>query len=537
MKMNYFGTKNNKLNKLQINNLLKYNINFILLGFNYIYIVLLSSLFYLDYYLFYDFFGFERGLFSAIFKIDLININSTLFLIFLPFLFIILYIFVSIIVHHNFMLKEQINTINNKVEEIYKSNTSIQQKRISYYKKIKNKFKVYLIKKNNSKIIAFINYCSKLKKNYIVILIKDKSEIKFKYFIFAILLHPLVLIIEFSFLKSIFIYFISLIILNIFTLYYIRIWLQKIHFLTIVTVISFIMLILCIYVIGLQDIILSKEYLHYIHIYVQFFLISSLSLFLNYLLMILYSDILIGFAKPKLTQGKNNWIIFPFMVILVIIFFNFFISNSNKSYWSKQLGTDYNFTTNILFNIANLQTNSLDIPIKMQSKYYQNLINQITYDDSNNISTCDKINTSNCEYIYTLTNDHLLLNISPNIKMYFKNLFINNEFIGYRIFVIEEKKYTNKEGSEYILLAAKNKFVKDFGKFDKRKDLLSKELPQNIIKIHKENKNIFGIVKDNKKLIDKYYLSYFEKGDNIFIYNDSISKDTLKSIKEKDFEN
>ncbi|MCG3693457.1 hypothetical protein [Aliarcobacter butzleri] len=173
----------------------------------------------------------------------------------------------------------------------------------------------------------------------------------------------------------------------------------------------------------------------------------------------------------------------------------------------------------------------------MQSKYYQNLINQITYDDSNNISTCDKINTSNCEYIYTLTNDHLLLNISPNIKMYFKNLFINNEFIGYRIFVIEEKKYTNKEGSEYILLAAKNKFVKDFGKFDKRKDLLSKELPQNIIKIHKENKNIFGIVKDNKKLIDKYYLSYFEKGDNIFIYNDSISKDTLKSIKEKDFEN
>lgn len=37
MKMNYFGTKNNKLNKLQINNLLKYNINFILLGFNYIY--------------------------------------------------------------------------------------------------------------------------------------------------------------------------------------------------------------------------------------------------------------------------------------------------------------------------------------------------------------------------------------------------------------------------------------------------------------------------------------------------------------------
>lgn len=88
--MNYFGTKNNKLNKLPTNNLLKYNINFILLGLNLIYIALLSSLFYLDYSLFYDFFGFERGLFSTIFKLDLININSTLFLIFFPFLFILL---------------------------------------------------------------------------------------------------------------------------------------------------------------------------------------------------------------------------------------------------------------------------------------------------------------------------------------------------------------------------------------------------------------------------------------------------------------
>ena len=76
--MNYFETKNNKLNKLKINNLLKYNMNFILLGFNFLYIVLLSSLFYLDYSLFYDFFGFERGLFSSIFKIDFMNINSTL---------------------------------------------------------------------------------------------------------------------------------------------------------------------------------------------------------------------------------------------------------------------------------------------------------------------------------------------------------------------------------------------------------------------------------------------------------------------------
>ncbi len=105
--MNYFETKNNKLNKLKINNLLKYNMNFILLGFNFLYIVLLSSLFYLDYSLFYDFFGFERGLFSSIFKIDFMNINSTLFLIFFPFLFIILYIFISIIVYHKFILKKK----------------------------------------------------------------------------------------------------------------------------------------------------------------------------------------------------------------------------------------------------------------------------------------------------------------------------------------------------------------------------------------------------------------------------------------------
>ena len=45
--------------------------------------------------------------------------------------------------------------------------------------------------------------------------------------------------------------------------------------------------------------------------------------------------------------------------------------------------------------------------------------------------------------------------------------------------------------------------------------------------------NVFKINKDlaNQKLINQYYISYFEKEDNIFIYNDSISKDTLKSIK------
>ena len=33
--MNYFETKNNKLNKLQINNLLKYNINFFFTKFQF----------------------------------------------------------------------------------------------------------------------------------------------------------------------------------------------------------------------------------------------------------------------------------------------------------------------------------------------------------------------------------------------------------------------------------------------------------------------------------------------------------------------
>ena len=100
-------------------------------------------------------------------------------------------------------------------------------------------------------------------------------------------------------------------------------------------------------------------------------------------------------------------------------------------------------------------------------------------------------------------------------------------------FHIEEKKYTNKEGSEYILLAAKNKFVKDFEKFDNRKELLTKLLPENAIEKIKEHTNVFKINKDlaNQKLINQYYISYFEKEDNIFIYNDSISKDTLKSIK------
>ena len=129
--------------------------------------------------------------------------------------------------------------------------------------------------------------------------------------------------------------------------------------------------------------------------------------------------------------------------------------------------------------------------------------------------------------------DILLLNISSNIKIYFKNLFIDDKFIGYRIFVIEEKKYTNKEGSEYILLATKNKFVKDFEKFDKRKELLAKLLPKNAIERINENTDVFKINKDlaNQQLINQYYISYFEKEDNIFIYNDSISKDTLKSIK------
>ncbi len=508
--------------------------NFILLGFNFLYIVLLSSLFYLDYSLFYDFFGFERGLFSSIFKIDFMNINSTLFLIFFPFLFIILYIFISIIVHHKFILKKKINIINHKeIIKSYKLNVKIQKKYIDFYKKLKNKFKIYLIKENYSRVIRFINYFSKLKKTCFAIFIKDKSKVELKYFIFVILLHPIILLLEFLFFKSILIYFISLIILNIFALYYIRIWLQKIHLLTIISIIISIIIILLIYSLQIQEVISSKEYIRYIHIYVQFFFISNLSLLINYLFMIFYSDILISLSKPNLIQKKHNWIISPFVVILIIILFNFFISNSNKGDWSQQLSSSRNFTTNILFNIANLQTNSLDIKIKIQDRYYEDLINKINYDDSKNITTCNKTNNLNCEYTYTLTNDYLLLNISSNIKIYFKNLFIDDKFIGYRIFVIEEKKYTNKEGSEYILLAAKNKFVKDFEKFDNRKELLTKLLPENAIEKIKEHTNVFKINKDlaNQKLINQYYISYFEKEDNIFIYNDSISKDTLKSIK------
>ncbi len=535
--MNYFGTKNNKLNKLPTNNLLKYNINFILLGLNLIYIALLSSLFYLDYSLFYDFFGFERGLFSTIFKLDLINIYSTLFLIFVPFLFIILFLFVSILVHHNFILKEKINIINHK--EIIKNsklNVKIQKKDINFYKKLQNKFKIYLIKENYSRVIRFINNFSKVKEQYFDIFIKDISKRELIYFMFVILLHPIILLLEFLFLKSILIYFISLIILNIFALYYIRIWLQKIHLQTIISLIISIIIIIFIYSLKIQEVISSIEYIRYIHIYIQFFFISNLSLLINYLFMIFYSDILISLSKSNLTQKKHNWIISPFVVILIIILFNFFISNSNKGDWSQKLSSSRNFTTNILLNVANLQTNSLDIPIKIQSRYYQNLINQITYDDSNNIITCNQTNNLNCQYTYTLTNDYLLLNISSNIKLYFKNLFIDEKFIGYRIFVIEEKKYTNKEGSEYILLATKNKFVKDFEKFDKRKELLAKLLPKNAIERINENTDVFKINKDlaNQQLINQYYISYFEKEDNIFIYNDSISKDTLKSIKENE---
>ncbi len=531
--MNYFGTKNNKLNKLKINTLLKYNMNFILLGFNFSYIVLLSSLFYLDYSLFYDFFGFEQGLFSSIFKIDFMNINSTLFLIFFPFLFIILYIFISIIVHHEFILKEK----------TYALDVKIKKKHLNFCKKHINKFKIYLIKKNYSKIIRIINYSKNIKiindiKNT---LIKDISKVELKYIIILILLHPIILLLEFLLLKSIFIYFISLIILNIFALYYIRIWLKKIHFKTIISIIIIIISILSIYSLLLQNGFSSKEYLRYIHIYVQFFYISNISILINYLFMIFYSDIILSVSKPNLIQKKHNWIIFSFVVILVIVLFNFFISNSNRGDWSQKLSSSRNFSINILFNIANLQTNSLDIKIKIQDRYYEDLINKINYDDLNNITTCNKINNFNCEYTYTLTNDYLLLNISSNIKIYFKNLFINDEFIGYRIFIIEEKKYTNKEGSEYILLAAKNKFIKDFAQYSNRLEIISNKLSKdNMKEIELDNKlSIFKIDNNqlNKELINKYYLSYFEKGDKIFIYNDSISKDTLKSIKEKDFKN
>ncbi len=499
MKMNYFGTKRNKLSNLANNTFIKNNTSFILIFFNILYITILGSLLYLDHSLFSTFFGFEKGLFSSVFKIDLITTSSTLFLIFFPFIFIILYISISILVHHRFTLK------------------------------FKEKLSIEIIQKKYTDVNLIKQAKNILKNN------ESKKEII--YIISVMLIHPLLLIIVFLFLKSIFIYFIFLIILNIFSIYYIKIWLQRLHILIVSSIIIITLLLLFLYVMFLQKTILSNENIQFIHTFIQFFIISNLSLIINYILMVIYADILTNLSKQK--EVKNNLIILPFIAICVITVYNFFLSNSNEDYWSQELKPNNDFTMNILLNKANLQTNYLDILIKIKNKYFENLINQITYDDSISVIACEKINNLNCEYTYTLDDNYLFINISSNIKIYFKNLFINDKFIGYRMFIIEEKKYTNKEGSEYILLVAKNKFVKDFEKFEKRKELLAKLLPENAIEKIKENTNVFKINKDlaNQQLINQYYISYFEKEDNIFIYNDSISKDTLKSIKEKDLKN
>ncbi|WP_143145210.1 hypothetical protein [Arcobacter sp. LA11] len=228
--------------------------------------------------------------------------------------------------------------------------------------------------------------------------------------------------------------------------------------------------------------------------------------------MFLYSDI------KNDTEKISNGAILLFFAFFILIAYSIFMY-SNKSSWSKEISSNNVFSTNLIFNNGNLQTNSLDIQIKIPNKYYITLVNQLKYYEQKNIYQLCVDGDLLDEYMYVISDKYFYIEIASNLKMYFKNLFIENEnaekkFIGYRIFIIEEKKYANREGSEYILVNAKNKIVNDINykimlkKLEAINKKYIKTSKDGIKEINEDNiKNL--VAKDKKKfqkLLNKYYI-------------------------------
>lgn len=227
-----------------------------------------------------------------------------------------------------------------------------------------------------------------------------------------------------------------------------------------------------------------------------------------------HNQLYITTINNKQDLPPQNKLIVGILAVLLIVFIS--ILSHNNVEWSKKINTSKStfneMSFNLIFNKELIIKNNADICVEIFKDYHSKLFENP--DSENNIFYNKECETdsilpvkTNTKTFLKIDKEFFFLQVSPNIKLYFKNLFIEKEyakkvFTGFKIYFIEEKKYGNSPGSEFTLITYKNKFLKDF---DERIEILENNYDDIFLVELKllENTLEYSLFKINK---DKYYL-------------------------------
>lgn len=371
----------------------KEKIDFIFGWIKVIYPMIILGLILLDYTVFTQYFGFEKGLFFSLFtSFDLFSFSTIILFLILPFIFIGLFVYASIF-SFEFSIDKNYLKFENQQEE----------------HKCENFLKKYILNKSN-----FIFMVSNV--------------------VFSSVLIGIYYLIPNSFL-----FFILFLMFNIGQLIMINYFEKQISEILVLRYTFLSLLLMAISVFCIKS--LDNNYALCLFIFLLFWLIS-------YSIMYVYSE-LRNNSKPV----KN------YIKLVLFIFFSLFISflinNSNIVEWKKGINKNNEMTFNLLFNKAFLIKNSLDTKVVIPSRYYKSEIENIKKEESKFIRVINDDLNGNINYEYLLLCDYYYINLSSNIKIYFKELDKTQNKKDYRILIIEEKKFANSIGSEYILVSMK----------------------------------------------------------------------------------
>lgn len=148
---------------------------------------------------------------------------------------------------------------------------------------------------------------------------------------------------------------------------------------------------------------------------------------------------LIDIKKIKKNESKNQKdlilkVITVFLLILLILYIYF--NNINSDSWKKleeeKVGINY-LTFNLIFNKGLLLKNNSTINVDFEKKYYEKESGILSFKDDNN---------------FEIDNNYLYLQLTNNIKLFVKNLRIENKIV----FLLVEEKITHDATSKYSLI-------------------------------------------------------------------------------------
>ncbi len=160
-----------------------------------------------------------------------------------------------------------------------------------------------------------------------------------------------------------------------------------------------------------------------------------------------YENYIKKYSVSIKNRKKDSFIYTIWMFLFIFIFFAC-LDYINLETWRKPIiinkekkaFKDSNF--NLIFNRGLLLNNKNTIKIKIPKTYF-------SYIDIDSVDYLN-IHVNKCNensIIYKIEDDAQYLNLTKNLKMYFQT--VNDRTI---VFLVEEKKFVNKSGSEYILI-------------------------------------------------------------------------------------